>query len=277
MSKRKKRGYRLLMLFGLVLLAITWVNYAFSDSGVSNSEPTPGCGPEATPGCGPDPEPELEPEPEPEPEPDPSPGDSADYEVTDEGTIHVKKGTFDGGGESYGNIGDGTQDEGQPAVFELEPGTNLVNCIIVPPAGDGIHVHGDNTVENVIFEDVGEDAISMRSNFEGGTVTIRNCSFSDADDKVLQVNRESTWYLYDVTVNTAGKVMRQNGGTTFKLDVYIDGLKAYDINEALVRSDSPSCTVHYTLNEEGEPDIDTDLPKDRWWKGELTAVPWNGE
>jgi hypothetical protein len=48
----------------------------------------------------------------------------------------------------------------------------------------------------------------MRSNFEGGTVTIRNSSFSNAEDKVLQVNRESTWYLYEVTANTAGKVMR---------------------------------------------------------------------
>lgn len=199
--------------------------------------------------------------------PSPPSDDSANYEITSDGTFHVLSGTFDCGGESYGNVGDGSQDEDQPAVFELEPGTNLIDCIIVPPAGDGIHVHGNNTVENVRFLDVGEDAISMRSNFEGGTVTIRNCSFSNADDKVLQVNRESTWYLYGLTVNTAGKVMRQNGGKTFKLDVYIDGLVAYDINEALVRSDSPNCTVFYR-------NITTDLRSDKWWKGELNTVPW---
>jgi pectate lyase C len=203
---------------------------------------------------------------------DPSPDDlqsddTADYEITSEGTIHVFSGTFDGQGENYGDVGDGSQDESQPAVFELEPGANLKNCTIVPPAGDGIHVHGENVIENVTFTDVGEDAISMRSNAEGGTVTIRNCSFANADDKVFQVNKESTWYLYDLTVNGAGKVMRQNGGKTFKLDVYIDGLEAYDIDEAIVRSDSPDCTVYYK-------NITTDLPTEEWWRGELAAVPW---
>lgn len=193
--------------------------------------------------------------------------DTADYEITSEGTIHVFSGTFDGKGKNYGNVGDGSQDESQPAVFELEPGTNLKNCTIVPPAGDGIHVHGDNVIENITFTNVGEDAISMRSNAEGGTVTIRNCSFAKAEDKVLQVNRESTWYLYDLTVDGAGKVLRQNGGKTFKLDVYIDGLEAHDVNESIVRSDSSDCTVYYK-------DITTDLPAEKWWRGELTAVSW---
>jgi hypothetical protein len=230
--------------------------------------PDPDPDPEPSPDPDPDPEPSPDPDPEPSPDPDPDPIDNDDVEseVTSEGTIRVLKGTYDGGGESFGGVGDGSQSEDQPPVFELEPGTNLINCKIVPPAGDGIHVHGDNTIENVEFVDVGEDAISMRSNFEGGTVTIRNCSFSKASDKVFQVNRESTWYLYDITVNTAGKVLRQNGGKTFKLDVYIDGLEAYDIDEAIVRSDSPDCTVYYE-------NITTDLPSDKWWKGELTAVP----
>jgi hypothetical protein len=99
------------MLLGLVLVALTWTNYAFSDPGASNSASFS----KATP----DPEPEPTPDPDPESTPDTSPDDSADYEVTDEGTIHVLSGTFDGGGESYDNIGDGSQDEGQPAVFEL--------------------------------------------------------------------------------------------------------------------------------------------------------------
>lgn len=268
MLKRKLRGYHLarFLVFVLVLVALTWANYAFADP-----YPMPGYGPYPMPGRGWIPIPDNEPEPAPDPSPDDTSDDTsddtADFEVTSEGTIHVLSGTFDCGGEEYGNIGDGSQSESQPAVFELEPGTNLINCTIVPPAGDGIHVHGNNTVENVTFSDVGEDAISMRSNYEGGTITIKNCSFSKADDKVFQVNRESTWKLFNITVNTAGKVMRQNGGKTFKLDVYIDGLKAYNIDEAIVRSDSPNCTVYYK-------NITTDLPSDEWWMGELTAVAW---
>jgi hypothetical protein len=193
-----------------------------------------------------------------------SSGGSASYTTNSDGTIIVNSGTFDGGNKNYGNIGSGTQDEDQPAVFELMQGASLKNCVIVPPAGDGIHVHGNNTVDNVKFTDVGEDAISMRSDYEGGTVTISNCSFAEADDKVLQVNRSSTWRLNNIVVKNAGKVMRQNGGTTFALTVYIDGLTATGIDEAIVRSDSPNCKVYYR-------NISCNLPSDEWWMGELSA------
>jgi pectate lyase C len=193
---------------------------------------------------------------------------SAVYTTNSDGTITVSSGTFDGGGKSYGsNIGNGSQDEDQPAVFELLSGASLTNCKIVPPAGDGIHVNGNNTVSNVTFTDVGEDAISMRSSAPGGTVRITNCSFSNGEDKILQVNKASTWYLTNLTVNGAGKVMRQNGGTTFALTVYIDGLKATNIDEAIVRSDSSSCKVYYR-------NITCNLAQSDWWYGELTAVAW---
>ncbi|MEN8905299.1 MAG: pectate lyase [Clostridiales bacterium] len=197
-----------------------------------------------------------------------SSGGSAKWSQDGDGTITVTSGVFDGGGKSYGsNVGDGSQSESQPAVFELEKGTSLKNCKIVPPAGDGIHVDGNNTVSNVTFTDVGEDAISMRSGASGGKVTVEDCSFSKADDKVLQVNKESTWYLYDNTVNGAGKVMRQNGGKTFKLTVYIDGLKATGVKEAIVRSDSSNCTVYYK-------NISCNLSQSDWWMGKLTAKSW---
>jgi pectate lyase C len=191
--------------------------------------------------------------------------DSASYYTNSDGTIVVESGTFNGGGESFGDVGDGSQSESQPAVFELEVGANLTNCVIEPPAGDGIHVHGDNNVSNIVFTDVGEDAISMRSDFEGGEVTISDCSFTGAEDKVFQVNTESTWRLNNITVDGAGKVMRQNGGTTFPLTVYIDGLNATDINEAIVRSDSSDCTVYYS-------NITCNLDESDWWYGDLTAI-----
>ena len=194
-------------------------------------------------------------------------GSSADWSKNGKGTIVVKSGTFDGKGNNYGKIGDGSQDEDQPPVFELMPGAYLKNVVIVPPAGDGIHVHGDNRVSNVIFTDVGEDAISMRSYFEGGTVIIENCSFAKGSDKILQANRTAVWYIKNCKVNGAGKVFRQNGGTKFKLDIFIDGLEAKNHGEAVVRSDASKCTVYYrNLKASGNK-----------WKGKLKAVEWDGK
>jgi pectate lyase C len=190
-------------------------------------------------------------------------GGSAKWSKDSKGTITVSSGTFDGQGKEFGKIGDGSQKESQPAVFELEPGTSLRNVKIVPPAGDGIHVQGDNRVSNVTFTDVGEDAISMRSSAKGGIVIIENCSFSNGDDKIFQSNHESTWYIKDCKINGAGKVFRQNGGTTFKLTVFIENLNASNFGEAVVRSDASACTVYYK-----------DCPSK--WVGKLKAVQWDG-
>lgn len=194
-------------------------------------------------------------------------GGSAKWNKNSEGTIVVSSGTFEGNGKKYGKIGSGSQDEDQPPVFELMPGAYLNDVVIVPPSGDGIHVHGNNKVSNVTFTDVGEDAISMRSTFEGGTVIIENCSFSKGEDKILQANRTAVWYIKNCKVNGAGKVFRQNGGKTFKLDVYIDGLEARNFGEAIVRSDASACTVYYrNLNASGNK-----------WKGKLSARQWDGK
>lgn len=192
-------------------------------------------------------------------------GGSASYTTNSDGTITVNSGTFDGGGKSYGsNIGNGSQDEDQPPVFILMPGANLRNCRIVPPAGDGVHVHGNNVVENCTWTDVGEDALSMRSSFEGGNVTVTNCTFNNADDKVLQFNRSCTVYTNNCVVNTASKFIRQNGGTTFAMTIYINGFTGTNIDEAIVRSDSPSCRVYYR-------NITCNLPSSEWWMGKLVA------
>jgi len=183
-------------------------------------------------------------------------------------TITVAAGqTYDGKGGHFGKMGDGSQNESQPPVFVLMKGASLKNVIIDAPAGDGIHVHGDNTLTNISMPDVGEDAISMRSNFEGGTVTINDSSFAKADDKVFQVNKSSTWHLNNITVNGGGKVLRQNGGTTFAMTVYINGLNAHGIKEAIVRSDSSKCKVYYR-------NIKSNLAQSKWWKGKLTATPY---
>lgn len=102
--------------------------------------------------------------------------------------------TFDGRGKSYvagKSLGDGSQAEGQKPLFRLEAGATLKDLVIEGPAADGVHVHlargeGTATVERVIWEDVGEDALTVKDG--RGTVEILRCSFADAADKTIQLS-----------------------------------------------------------------------------------------
>jgi hypothetical protein len=60
-------------------------------------------------------------------------------------------------------LGNGNQGEGQRAIFRLENGAMLRNVIIGTPGANGIHYYGSCTLENVWWEDVGEDAATFRS------------------------------------------------------------------------------------------------------------------
>lgn len=162
-------------------------------------------------------------------------------------TIVVKAGeTFDGKGQRYiagSELGDGSQDEDQKPVFKLEKGASIKNVVLGAPAADGIHVYGDNVVENVVWEDIGEDALTVKGS---GTVTINGGSAQNGDDKVFQINAASTFKVYNFTAKNAGKLIRQNGGTTFKVNVIIDKCDISDMDEAIFRTDSSTSTVSMT-------------------------------
>ncbi len=165
--------------------------------------------------------------------------------ITVNSTIIVEAGqTFDGQGKRYvanaDTLGDGSQDEGQKPVFRLEDGATLKNIVLGAPAADGVHTYGDVLVENVVWEDIGEDALTIK---EEGTVTIRGGSAKNGDDKVFQVNAASTFNIYNFNADNAGKMIRQNGGTDFKVSVYIDGCTITNMDEAIFRTDSDSSEV----------------------------------
>lgn len=97
--------------------------------------------------------------------------------------------TFDGHMTKY-DRGSGacTSGEGGEAdtVFVLESGATLRNVVIGADQQEGVYCIGDGcTVENVWFEGVCEDAISIKG---GGTATIRGGGAFDASDKVIQHN-----------------------------------------------------------------------------------------
>ncbi|MBN1604979.1 MAG: pectate lyase [Polyangiaceae bacterium] len=159
-------------------------------------------------------------------------------------TIVVDAGeNYDGGCKTYradpGTLGDGSQAEGQSPVFRVNGGT-LSNVILGASAADGIHIYGNTTLKNVHWLDIGEDAMTIKSN---ATMTLDCGSSNQGEDKTFQVNAESNITIKNFTAKNAGKFMRQNGDTTFKIAVTIDHCDISNMDECIFRTDSTSSTV----------------------------------
>jgi pectate lyase C len=163
-------------------------------------------------------------------------------------TITVEAGqTYDGACRRYradpNTLGDGTQAEDQKPVFVLEEGARLINVVLGSPAADGIHTRGNVTLENITWEDIGEDALTIK---ESGSVVLNGGSAKDGDDKVFQINAAATFRVSNFNATQAGKFIRQNGDTTFKVEVHIDGCDISNMDESIFRTDSSTSTVSMT-------------------------------
>lgn len=163
-------------------------------------------------------------------------------------TIKVASGgTYDGQCKVFwansSTLGDGSQEEGQKPIFELGDGATLRNVIINASGADGIHTTGDATLENVHWWDVGEDALTIK---EEGTVSLDCGSAFKGSDKIFQINAPSTFKLSNFTANGAGKLIRQVGGSTWKMTATIDHCDISDMSESVFRTDSSSSHVTFT-------------------------------
>jgi len=161
-------------------------------------------------------------------------------------TIRVTSGTFDGGCRRFvagPELGDGSQDEGQDPVFRVENGATLRNVVIGTNGADGVHVHNGGTIDNVVWLDVGEDALTIKT---AGTVTVRNITGLNADDKFFQINAASTLNVSNCIIRNAGKALRQNGGTTFRINVTFDRCDLNTMDEGIFRTDSSVSTARIT-------------------------------
>jgi hypothetical protein len=131
--------------------------------------------------------------------------------VSVSGTIKVS-GTLDGGLKRYCCIGDGGQSESQDPMFELSDGATLKNVIIGSPAGDGVHCLGRCTIQNVWWEDVGEDAATFLGT-NGDSYVIGGGARS-ASDKVFQHNGSGTVHISNFYASGIGKLYRGCGNCT---------------------------------------------------------------
>ncbi|MGI5176360.1 pectate lyase [Dactylosporangium sp. CA-152071] len=152
------------------------------------------------------------------------PTKSGDASVS--GTVKVS-GTLDGGMKRYCCIGDGGQSESQDPMFELANGATIKNVIIGAPAGDGIHCLGTCTIQNVWWEDVGEDAATFLGT-GGGTSYVIGGGAKSASDKVFQHNGNGTVNISGFYVENAGKLYRACGNCTnsYQRNVVVDNIIA---------------------------------------------------
>jgi pectate lyase C len=173
-------------------------------------------------------------------------------------TIVVPPNTiYDGGGEVLTadpaamncDLTEGEQAESQRPYFLLAPGASIRNVTIDYPGCEGIHMLGDNILDDITWVDVGEDAASVRSYFPGGTFAIINSQADHASDKIFQFNAPGAVLIRDFVGTDMGKLVRQNGGTEFEFHVDLNNVSVTEAISAVVQSDSPLCFVrHHNLS-----------------------------
>ncbi|KAF2137045.1 polysaccharide lyase family 3 protein [Aplosporella prunicola CBS 121167] len=120
-------------------------------------------------------------------------------------------GEFDGEYKTFGRgVSCTGQDEGgdSDAVFILKDGATLKNAIIGSDQIEGVHCEGSCTIENVWWEAVCEDALSLKGD---GDATITGGGATGADDKVIQHNGAGSVTIDGFTVTEFGKLYRSCG------------------------------------------------------------------
>ncbi|MEH2921573.1 pectate lyase [Samsonia erythrinae] len=163
-------------------------------------------------------------------------------------TIKVGPGeVFDGGGKTFtagSKLGDGSQAEGQKPLFDLAPGATLKNVVFGDNAADGVHVHGDAKIDNVHWTNVGEDALTVKSN--GGkpaNVEITNSSAQGASDKIFQLNADANLTIDNFKAKDFGTFVRTNGGQQGDWNLNLNNIDAENGKFSFVKSDSEGLNV----------------------------------
>ncbi|WP_046729339.1 pectate lyase [Streptomyces humi] len=135
-----------------------------------------------------------------------------------------------------GDLGTGGQSEDQDPLLDLAAGTVLKNVIIGAPAADGIHCEGSCTLQNVWWEDVGEDAATFRGSSSSNVYTVSGGGAKEASDKVFQFNGAGTLNVSNFAVQTFGKLVRSCGNcsTQYKRTINLNTIEATYKGSALV-------------------------------------------
>ncbi|EEY64722.1 polysaccharide lyase, putative [Phytophthora infestans T30-4] len=105
--------------------------------------------------------------------------------------------------------GEGQKDT---AVFLVEAGGTLKNAIIGKNQKEGVHCdYHDCTIENVWWDDVCEDALSIKGGSASSVTTVTNCGARYAEDKVVQHNGYGTVKIKGFFAQEFGRLYRSCG------------------------------------------------------------------
>lgn len=100
--------------------------------------------------------------------------------------------TFDAGWAKYdrgsGACNGDSEGDWEDAVFYLHSGATLKNVIIGKNQAEGVHCDGPCNLEFVWFEDVCEDAITIKNDKAGQETNIIGGGAYHASDKIVQHN-----------------------------------------------------------------------------------------
>ncbi|KAL4782897.1 pectate lyase-domain-containing protein [Aspergillus varians] len=209
--------------------------------------------------------------------------ESQGSETFDEPQVVSGSDVFDGGMKTYGRGVSCTGDaEGgdSDAVFSVEDGGTLKNVIIGADQIEGVHCQGSCTIENVWWEAVCEDALSLKTG--DGPFNVVGGGAQGADDKVIQHNGGGTVTISNFTAYDFGKLYRSCGNckTSYERHVVIDGVTAVGgtstlvginsnfgdtatIGEGTCASDTKTICTEFEGNTSGdEPDKISEGPSD---------------
>ncbi|KAL4944256.1 hypothetical protein BDV06DRAFT_220412 [Aspergillus oleicola] len=163
--------------------------------------------------------------------------DSTGSVTFDEPRVVSGNETFDGGYKTYGRgVECGGQSEGgdSDAVFQVEDGGTLKNVIIGSDQIEGVHCQGSCTIENVWWEAVCEDALSLKTG--NGPFTVIGGGAQNADDKVIQHNGGGTVSVSGFTAYNFGKLYRSCGNCDemYERHITLEGVTAIGGSSTLI-------------------------------------------
>ncbi|WP_030164247.1 pectate lyase [Streptomyces sp. NRRL S-813] len=135
-----------------------------------------------------------------------------------------------------GDLGSGSQDEDQGPLLELADGAVLKNVIIGSPAADGIHCLGRCTLQNVWWEDVGEDAATFLGKSSSSSYSVIGGGARKASDKVFQFNGAGRLTVSQFQVEDFGKLVRSCGNckTQYKRTIAVSDVDVTAPGKAIV-------------------------------------------
>jgi hypothetical protein len=181
-------------------------------------------------------------------------------------------GTFDGKLRRYsgtGALGGDPEQEDLGPLFELEDGAVLRNVIIGARSADGVHCRGSCTLENVWWEDVGDDAATLRGTESGDVMQVVGGGARHAGNSVFTQNGPGRTEIRNFLVDDFGKLYRSCGNCRDRSDrhVVIDGVTATAPGDAIVgintnQGDTASIS-HLVIRGDSERSVDVC----QWYKG----------